>query len=46
MSIFATLAEKGKEEQEKIRRGLLAYCKLDTLAMVNIWEKLREVVNG
>ncbi|MCI9246337.1 MAG: DUF2779 domain-containing protein [Clostridia bacterium] len=46
MSTFATLAEKSKEEQEEIRRGLLAYCKLDTLAMVKIWEKLREVING
>lgn len=44
MNIFATLAEKSREEQEEIRRGLLAYCKLDTLAMVKIWEKLREVI--
>jgi hypothetical protein len=25
-------------------RALLAYCRLDTLAMVRIWEKLKEVV--
>jgi hypothetical protein len=25
-------------------RSLLAYCRLDTLAMVRIWEKLKEVV--
>lgn len=28
-----------------IREDLLAYCKLDTLAMVRIWEKLQEIVN-
>ena len=27
-------------EKEKIRRDLLAYCRMDTLAMVRIWEKL------
>ena len=41
--IFASLAEKPKEEQEKIRKALLEYCKLDTLAMVKIWEKLKEI---
>ena len=30
-------------EAARIRRGLLEYCKLDTLAMVKILEKLREV---
>ena len=44
MSVFATLHNKSKEEQEIIRRGLLAYCKLDTFAMVKIWEKLIEVI--
>jgi len=28
------------EEKEKTRRDLLAYCSMDTLAMVRIWEKL------
>jgi hypothetical protein len=28
------------DEKEKIRRDLLAYCRLDTLAMVKIWERL------
>jgi hypothetical protein len=28
------------EEKEKIRQDLLAYCRLDTLAMVRIWQKL------
>lgn len=34
---------KNAEEQEKIRQGLLEYCKLDTLAMVKILEILRTV---
>lgn len=28
-------------EIETIRSNLLAYCKLDTLAMVEIWKKIR-----
>ena len=44
MTVFASLGEKTKEEQERIRHGLLEYCKLDTLAMVKIWEKLKAVV--
>jgi hypothetical protein len=28
------------DEKEKVRRDLLAYCGMDTLAMVRIWEKL------
>ena len=43
MQVFAELGEKPKEEQEVIRKGLLEYCKLDTLAMVKIWEKLNEL---
>lgn len=46
MSVFATLEQKTKEEQEKIRQGLLVYCKLDTYAMVKIWGKLHEVIGG
>ena len=30
-------------EMDRIRRGLLEYCTLDTLAMVRIFEKLREI---
>lgn len=40
---FLSLAQKSKEEQEKLRKGLLVYCKLDTYAMVKIWQKLKEV---
>ena len=43
-SIFSTLDNKSKEEQEEIRKSLLKYCKLDTLAMVKLWEKLKESI--
>lgn len=33
-------------EVEQIRRNLLAYCKLDTLAMVRILERVRELARG
>ena len=38
-----TISQKITDEQEKIREGLLRYCELDSLAMVKIWEKFREV---
>lgn len=41
---FLSLKDKSKEEQEKIRHGLLVYCELDTYAMVKIWEKFKEVI--
>ena len=41
---YLSLLEKTKEEQDKIRNGLLLYCGLDTLAMVKIWEKLKEMI--
>lgn len=41
---FVSLAERSKEEQEVIRNGLLVYCKLDTYAMVKVWQKLNEVI--
>lgn len=46
MNIYPKLVEKTKEEQEEIRHGLLEYCKLDTLAMVKIWEKLKQEINN
>ena len=33
-----------KKEAERAKRSLLEYCKLDTLAMVRVWEKLRKAV--
>lgn len=46
MEAFAKMEEENlnKEEMQKYREGLLAYCKLDTLAMVRIIERLKEGV--
>ena len=44
MQIFPKLKDMPPEEAARIRKNLLAYCKLDTLAMVKILEKLQEVV--
>lgn len=41
MSIFPAIQYMPPEEQERARRNLLAYCRLDTLAMVKVWEELR-----
>ena len=40
---FLSLKNKSAEEQKPIRKALLDYCRLDTLAMVKIWEKFRQV---
>jgi hypothetical protein len=46
MNIFANLyLLKDKSKRDDIRKDLLAYCHLDTLAMVRIWEKLHLIVN-
>lgn len=45
MDIFAKLHTKTASEIENTRKDLLEYCKLDTLAMVKIWEKLKEEIN-
>lgn len=45
MDIFANLhLLKDKSKRDEIRKDLLAYCHLDTLAMVRIFEKLKEIV--
>ncbi len=45
MDTFASLhLLKDKSKLEEIKKDFLAYCRLDTLAMVRIWEKLHEVV--
>ena len=41
---FLSLKDKPIKEHEEIRQSLLEYCKLDTYAMVKIWEKFKEVV--
>jgi hypothetical protein len=45
-ALFSRMAEMSEEELEAHRKSLLAYCHLDTFAMVRLWEKLREVVDG
>ena len=45
MNTFANLyLLKDISKRDEIRKDLLAYCRLDTLAMVRIWEKLHEIV--
>ncbi|MHB1454289.1 MAG: DUF2779 domain-containing protein [Saccharofermentanales bacterium] len=46
MSAYLNLANMPEEDRLKTRQALLEYCRLDTLAMVKIWEKLREVSGG
>ena len=41
MTVFPEIQYMAPEEQERARRNLLAYCRLDTLAMVKVWEELR-----
>ena len=44
MTIYPTIAKMNTDaEKNAARQALLEYCKLDTLAMVKIWEKLREM---
>ncbi|MGL6107205.1 DUF2779 domain-containing protein, partial [Romboutsia sp.] len=45
MDVFAKLHLKEETEKEAIRKDLLKYCELDTLAMVKIWEKLNYLIN-
>ena len=42
--IYADLDRIDDEsERQKIRKALLEYCKLDTLAMVMIWQELGKI---
>ena len=41
ISAFASLSSRPAEEQRRVRRQLLDYCCLDTLAMVRVHEALR-----
>ena len=43
VAAFGALASLPPEEVPAARAALLAYCRLDTLAMVRIWERLREL---
>lgn len=41
MSMYPKMKDMEPEMREKNRRSLLAYCRLDTLAMVKVWEELK-----
>lgn len=43
MHIFPRIKDMSPEEAQAARSALLEYCKLDTWAMVKVWEKLKEV---
>jgi hypothetical protein len=45
MNAFANMSKLDDKEKEKMRDALLAYCKLDTLAMVRVLGKLKEVIH-
>ena len=45
MTIFPRIKDMAPEEAKASREALLQYCKLDTWAMVKVWEKLKEVTN-
>jgi hypothetical protein len=41
MSVYASLTQiENADERDQIRAALRAYCRLDTLAMVKIWQRL------
>lgn len=43
MNAYANMSNLSYEEKMVYRRALLEYCKLDTLAMVNVLKKLKEI---
>lgn len=44
MTIFPKIKDMPPEEAERTRRNLLAYCKLDTYALVKVFQKLQDVI--
>ncbi|WP_083568595.1 DUF2779 domain-containing protein [Arcobacter sp. LA11] len=44
MNAFANISKMEEGEKQKMRNSLIEYCKLDTLAMVKVLEKLKEVI--
>ena len=43
MQAYAAMASMNETQRDVYKKALLAYCRLDTLAMVKVLEKLREV---
>ena len=44
MTLYPKIKEMPLAEASAARHSLLAYCHLDTLAMVKVWERLKEVI--
>lgn len=44
MSIFPKIKDMPPEEAAEARKNLLAYCKLDTYALVKVWQALQDAV--
>ena len=44
MTIFPKIKDMPPEEQAAARKNLLAYCELDTYAMVKVWEALLKAI--
>jgi hypothetical protein len=44
MNLFPSIAKMTPEDAAAAREALLRYCELDTLAMVKVWEKLKETI--
>jgi len=44
MNIFPRIKDMNPEDRDKARKALLEYCKLDTYAMVKVWENLNAVI--
>ncbi len=45
MSVFPKLKSMSPDDRRIWREALLRYCELDTLAMVRVWEKLKEAAS-
>ena len=43
MNLYPSIAKMPPEDAAAAREALLRYCELDTLAMVKVWEKLKEL---
>ena len=43
MNIYPQMINMNEKEAQQYRQALMEYCRLDTLAMVKIWEKLKEL---
>ena len=41
MNAFAEMRDMEPEKRQRTRAALLEYCKLDTYAMVKLWQKLK-----